>query len=100
MSERQSTKNSRQDPTADDPENVLQPEEIDPLEVLDTLEESLRRVVRGTRGKVFRNTDPEQPTWIENQAGDRPVTAASIAMASGFALGLVVRRIMPWRIRR
>jgi len=100
MTERRSSRKTEENRTADDPENVLHPEEIDPLEVLDTLEDSLRRVVRGTRSKVLRHSDPEQPTWIENKAGERPVAAASIAMASGFALGLVVRRLMPWRIRR
>lgn len=95
---------SEGDTTTDDGrdtrENVLHPEEVDPLEVLDTLEDSLRTIVRGARGKVLRNVDPEQPTWVESKAGERPVTAASIAMASGFALGLVVRRVMPWRLRR
>lgn len=80
-------------------ENVLYPEEVDPLEVLETIESSLRRVVRGARGKVLRNADPEQATWIEDKAGERPLTAASVAMASGFALGLVVRRVIPRRFR-
>lgn len=100
MSQRDTPNDDAQDQAYDDPENVLHPEEVDPLEVLDTLEESLQRVVRGARGKILRNADPEQPTWVESQAGERPVTAASIAMASGFALGLVVRRVIPWRLRR
>lgn len=100
MNDRETSENERKNQRAADPENVLHPEEVDPLEVLDTLEESLRRVVRGARGKVLRKVDPAKPTWVEVQAGERPVTAASLAMASGFVVGLAVRRVMPWRIFR
>lgn len=100
MSDSETPENERQNQRADDPENVLHPEEVDPLEALDTLEESLRKAVRDVRGRVLRNVDPEQPTWVETQAGERPVTAASIAMASGFVVGLAVRRLMPWRFFR
>lgn len=99
MTEHEPFVDAEQDHTASDHEKVLHPEEVDPLEVLETIESSLRRVVRGARGKVLRNADPEQATWVEDQAGERPLTAASVAMASGFALGLVVRRIVPRRFR-
>lgn len=80
-------------------EDVLRPEEVDPLEVLETMETALRSAVRGLRGKVLRNVDPEKPTMLESAAGERPVLAASAALASGFALGLVVRRLIPWKLK-
>lgn len=98
-SEEQDDASSDHRTASDAHENVLHPEEVDPLEVLDTIETSLRDIVRGARGRVLRNIDMDQPTWVERQAGERPITAASVAMASGFALGLVVRRIVPRRFR-
>lgn len=80
-------------------EPVLQPEELDPYEVLETFEEALRGVVRGVRAKVMPKVDADKPTMLESAAGERPITAASVALASGFALGFVVRRLTPWRTK-
>lgn len=80
-------------------EPVLQPEEVDPHEVLETFEGALRGVVRGVRSKVMPRIDADQPTVVENLAAERPIAAASVAMASGFALGLVVRRLIPWKLK-
>lgn len=80
-------------------EHVYTPEEIDALDLLDSVEDSLRRVVRGVRSKVLPSVHEEEPTAVENAAAQRPLTAAAIAAASGFALGLVVRRFVPKRFR-
>lgn len=86
-----------QDQPQDGDERVLHPEEANPLEALDPLELALRNVVRGARGKIWRNIDPDTPTWVESKAGERPLSAAGVAMGAGLALGLVARRLMPWK---
>lgn len=89
-------KTNASDDVADD---TLRPEEIDGLEALETIESALRGAVRGIRAKVRPNVDAETPTLLESVASDRPVTAAAVAAATGFALGLVVRRVIPWRLK-
>lgn len=88
--------------SADAPEETLRPEEVetlDALEALETIETALRDALRGVRAKLLPKIDPEKPTMLESAAGERPVTAAALAAASGLALGFVVRRIIPWRLK-
>lgn len=85
-------------PPDEEAERVLHPEEANPLEALAPLEDALQRGMRGVRAKILPRIDSTQPTWIEKKTAERPLTAASIAMGTGALLGLVVRRLTPWRL--
>lgn len=70
-------------------------EEIDPFEVLHDIEAQLQAGLRTVRAKVFRTENVEQPSMVEDVIGSRPVAAAAVAAAAGYAMGFVVRRFIP-----
>lgn len=82
------------------PESTVEVEELDPLELLRDTEATLQQGLRRARSFVFRQVPEEEPTKLETLIQARPVIAAAVAGAAGYALGFALRRVIPFPLRR